>query len=150
MLIVCVLLCIICVVVACWAEYDHEIVSFLSATLAGILFIAIFIMSIFVIGAYAEGYTAKHKIEMYQEENTKIETQMNVLVKEYMNYEQETFAEFKTESTMTLVSLFPELKSDELVQQQMKVYVENNNKIKGLKESLIDMKLAKWLLYFGK
>lgn len=150
MLIICVLLCIICVVVACLAEYDHEIVSFLSATLAGVLFIAIFIMSIFVIGAYVEGYTAKYKIEMYQEENTKIETQMDVLVKEYMNYEQETFAEFKTESTMTLVSLFPELKSDELVQQQMKIYVENNKKIKDLKEDLIDLKLAKWLLYFGK
>jgi len=150
MLIVCLILCIVCVVVACWAEYDHEWVSILFGTLAGVSFIAIFVMSIFIIGTYAEGYTAKHKIEMYQEENTKIETQINVLVKEYMNYEQETFAEFKSESTMTLVSLFPELKSDELVQQQMKVYVENNNKIKALKESLIDLKLAKWLLYFGK
>ena len=150
MLIVCILSCIICGVISCWTEYDHELVSFLSAILAGVLFVVIFVMSLFIITTYAEGYTAKHKIEMYQEENTKIEEQINVLVKEYMNYEQETFTEFKSESTMTLVSLFPELKSDELVQQQMNVYVGNNNKIKELKESLIELKLAKWLLYFGK
>ena len=98
---------------------------------------------------YGSGYTAKYKIEMYQKENAKIEEQINILVKEYMNYEQATFTEFKSEGSMTLVSLFPELKSDELVQQQMKIYVDNNNKIKDLKEDLIDFKLAKWLLYFG-
>lgn len=98
---------------------------------------------------YTEGLTAEEKIVMYQEENTKIEADINLLVKEYMDYEQTTFTEVKGESATMLVSLFPELKSDTLVQEQIKIYTANNNKIKELKEDVIDMKIGKWLLYFG-
>lgn len=96
------------------------------------------------------GITAAPKIEMYEEENTKIEKQIDTLVKQYMEYEGKTLAEFKSESSITLVSLYPELKSDDLVSKQIEVYIENNNKIKELKEDKINMKIGKWLLYFGK
>lgn len=90
------------------------------------------------------------KISMYQEENTKIEEQIDALVQNYMKYESDTFSEFKSEDSMTLVSLYPELKSDELVQNQISVYTENNKKIKELKEKKIDVAKSKWWLYFGK
>ena len=89
------------------------------------------------------------KIEMYQEENAIIEQQINDLVTNYMEYEQNTFKDFKSESSITLVSLCPELKSDELVQAQIDTYIENNNKIKELKEAAIDLSVLKWWLYFG-
>ena len=94
--------------------------------------------------------TIDSKIEMYQEENTNIEQDIDKIVKEYLEYEHETFADLKTEeSSITLVTLFPELKSDTLVQQQLEIYVENNAKIKSLKEEKIDIAKIKWILYFG-
>ena len=90
------------------------------------------------------------KIAMYQEENNTIETQMDELVAQYMNYESDTLAEFKSESSITLVSLYPELKSDTLVQQQLEVYVANNNQIKALKLQKVSGSVSKWWLYFGK
>lgn len=95
--------------------------------------------------------TIDSKIEMYQEENTNIEQDIDKIVKEYLEHEHDTFANLKTEeSSITLVTLFPELKSDTLVQQQLEIYVENNAKIKKLKEEKIDIAKIKWILYFGK
>lgn len=95
--------------------------------------------------------TIDSKIEMYQEENTNIEQDIDKIVKEYLEHEHDTFADLKTEeSSITLVTLFPELKSDTLVQQQLEIYVDNNAKIKSLKEEKIDIAKIKWILYFGK
>lgn len=60
-----------------------------------------------------------------------------------------TYAMTAPESSITLVSLYPELKSDELVKKQIAVYQENNKKIINLKEKQIDANVAKWWLYFG-
>lgn len=91
------------------------------------------------------------KIAMYQAENAEIEQDIDRIVKEYLEYEHDTFTDLKTEeSSITLVTLFPELKSDTLVQQQLEIYVENNKKIKSLREEKIDLAKIKWLLYFGK
>lgn len=86
---------------------------------------------------------------MYQEENTKIEKQIDTLVSNYMNYESNTYEKFKSESSITLVSMYPELKSDKLVEEQIFVYEENNKKIRELKEDKINLKVKKWWLYFG-
>lgn len=95
------------------------------------------------------GFTAKDKIKMYEEENKNIENQISIVVKDYMNYEKETLKEFKNENAITYVNLYPELKANTLVQKQVEIYLESNKKIKELKESQIDMKIGKWLLYFG-
>lgn len=88
---------------------------------------------------------------MYQEENAIIEQDINRIVEEYLKHEQDTFTDLKTEeSSITLVTLFPKLKSDKLVQQQLEIYVANNVKIKRLREERIDIAKLKWLLYFGK
>ena len=89
------------------------------------------------------------KITMYQEENTKIEQQVANVVTQYQEYETKTFIAVAPEDLMTLVSLYPELKSDKLVQKQIDVYVDNSKKIKSLKERQIDGKVVKWWLYFG-
>ena len=86
---------------------------------------------------------------MYKEENEQIQNSIDLIVAKYMNYESDTFKELKSESPVTYVSLYPQLQTDELVKQQIDLYIENNNKIKELKEYEIDMKLGKWLLYFG-
>lgn len=105
-----------------------------------------------VLSAYSVvgGRVIDEKIQMYTDENTYIEEQLNVLVNQYMKYESDTYKEFKNQDSVTLVSLYPDLKSDELVKKQCDTYVENNNKIKALKENKINLSTNKWMLYFGK
>ena len=90
------------------------------------------------------------KIAIYEEENTKIEQQIADTVKQYQEYETGIFTEVDPESSITLVALYPELKSDTLVQSQIEVYVENNKTIKELKSSAINAPVYRWWLYFGK
>lgn len=96
------------------------------------------------------GHTLESKINMYAEENQKIEENINVLVEQYMNYEANTYGDLNNESSITLVSLYPELKADTLVEKQIEIYTGNNTKIKNLKEKKINIGVYKWLLYFGR
>ena len=90
------------------------------------------------------------KIALYEEENTKIEQQIADTVKQYQEYETGIFTEVSPEDSITLVALYPELKSDTLVQSQINVYVENNKTIKELKSSAVNAPVYRWWLYFGK
>lgn len=90
------------------------------------------------------------KIAMYEEENTKIEQQIADVVTQYQEYEEGIFTEVAPESAMALVALYPELKSDTLVQSQIEVYVDNNKQIKELKSMSINASIFRWWLYFGK
>ena len=96
------------------------------------------------------------KIEMYEEENNNIQNSVSQIVESYKNYEQNTYSEslksIDTNNTdiIVLTQLYPELKSNDMVNKQIDIYQENNNKIKGLKEEKINNEIAKWWLYFGK
>ena len=116
----------------------------------GILFI-ISLSALIIVGCYvSEGRTFDEKIAMYTEENANIEADINALVEQYMDYEADTYGELKGESGITLVSLYPELKADTLVNKQIEVYIANNEKIKELKAKKINLTVYKWWLYFGK
>lgn len=130
-------------------SYDNDGWIFL-AGVGVILLIANIILTFIFVNQVKELDIIDKKIEMYQEENTKIETDIDMLVKQYMEHEKKTLSEFKSESSITLVNLYPDLKSNELVQQQLNIYVENNNKIKELKNDKLEYQLSKWWLYFGK
>lgn len=120
-----------------------------TACFFGVCFCVLFIIAILLGIIVSGGRTIDEKISMYQEENTKIEKQIDTLVSNYMNYESDTYEKFKSESSITLVSMYPELKSDKLVEKQISVYEENNKKIRELKEDKINLKVKKWWLYFG-
>lgn len=89
-------------------------------------------------------------IKMYQEENQKIEDEVDILVKNYMAYEEKTFTELKDSDSMTLVNLYPDLKSDQLIQEQIKTYNKNNSKIKKLKSQYLNTNSTRWWLCFGE
>ena len=93
------------------------------------------------------GYIIENKIEMYEEENDEIEEEISTLVNTYMAFEKATFENLKVDGDIVaLVSLYPELKSDELVQAQITLYMSNQKKIINLKEELIDLDKKKiWL-----
>ena len=115
----------------------------------------IFVMIICLIGICINfGIIAKssiidEKILLYEESNTQIESDLDILVKNYMEYESGTLTQFKSESATTLINMFPELKADTLVQQQLNTYTENNKTIRELKEKKLEASVARWWIYFG-
>mgnify|MGYP004507004625 FL=1 len=143
MIILLAIISIIALVVALMLSEDDLASFFL------LCFGVLFIIAIFLGVLVSNGRAIDEKITMYQEENNKIEKQLDTLVSNYMNYESNTYEKFKSESSVTLVSMYPELKSDKLVEEQISVYEENNKKIRELKEDKINLKVKKWWLYFG-
>lgn len=111
-----------------------------------ISFAALIVLCILV----SKGKIIEQCIEMYQEQNQKIEKSISDLVEKYIDYESTTFSELSPDSAITLVSLYPELKSNTLVEQQCNLYMENNQKITELREEQINLSVYKWWLYFGK
>lgn len=101
-------------------------------------------------GSIINHRTIEAKIAMYTEENASIEEQMNSLVERYMHYESDTYGSLKGESSITLISLYPELKANALVEKQIEVYIANNEKIKELKNDLLSISNYKWWVYFGE
>ena len=89
------------------------------------------------------------RIAMYEEENARIERQVADVVEQYQQYETDIFREVAPESAVTMVSLYPELKSDSLVQAQIEVYTENNKTIRDLRDKQIKGNVYRWWLYFG-
>ena len=106
--------------------------------------ISCFFMAEAVDGRYVDG-----KVAMYQEENEKIEQDVSEIARQYMEHENQTFDMSRISSSTTLVQMYPELQSSEIVQKQIDIYYENNKKIKSLKNTEYSAKKAKFILYFG-
>lgn len=96
------------------------------------------------------------KITMYEQENNDIQNQISEIIENYKKYEQNTYSEsLKNIDThnpdiIVLTQLYPDLKSNEMINKQIDIYQENNNKIKELKEEKLNNEVAKWWLYLGK
>lgn len=129
---------------------DLDSLAFTGMVLFGIAFIIAAVGSIDLAWTVTSGNHIPEMISMYEEENNQIESQIGELVNKYMEYEGSTFKDLKNEDSVALVSLYPELKSDALVEKQIEVYIENNKKIKNLKKKQIELSTYKWWLYFGK
>ena len=135
-------ICVIIFIVSCILgniSVDSEafiIVAVIFAILALVTLGFIFCFKVDVKGADV----IKEKIEMYEEENSEIESEISALVTRYMAFEKDTLESLKVESSLvTLVNLYPELKSDELVQAQIQLYISNQREIIKLKEDLINL-----------
>ena len=133
-----------------FTELDLEFIGVGTGLLSVITFIISIIVIIALCCSVTNLRTVDARIEMYQEENTRIEQQIAETVQQYQQHETDIFTEVAPESSMTLVALYPELKSDALVQQQIEIYIANNEKIKELREEKIQGSVNRWWLYFGK
>lgn len=147
MAILCFVLAIICIVVYVQLDKKYDVEWINAFT---IIFIALAVLFCFlgIPGTVDSRYTDQ-KIQMYQEENEKIEEDVSVIITQYMEHENETFDMSKIESSTVLIQMYPELKSNELVSKQIDIYNENNKKIKKLKLEKIKNQKAKFYLYFG-
>ena len=119
------------------------------ALILGCGLITIIIAGVYMMNNVQEGKVINKKIALYEKENKELEEKIEVTVKSYMDFEKETYKELKVDSYMNLVNLYPELKSDKLVQKQISTYQVNKNKIVELELEKINVKKSKWWLYFG-
>lgn len=116
----------------------------------GIIIVAIALLGIFInIGCLVRGRTLDDKIAMYEQENTAIEQSVDVFVKDYYKHESDTYSSLKPENAVLFASAYPELQSNNLAMKQLEIYVENNDKIKELKEDQINLSKNRFWLYFG-
>lgn len=114
------------------------------------MFIIEVIALLFVLGGLVNIRIIDKKIKLYEMQNKEIENKIEITVKNYMEYEGNTYKELKTDSYIQLVNLYPDLKADQLVQQQMNLYTSNNAKIIKLKEEKMNETIYKWWIYFGR
>ena len=72
-----------------------------------------------------------------------------MIVSSYQEHEKEFYETFKSVSTTTLVNLYPEIKSNDLVAKQIEIYLANEKEIKDLTLKNIDGGVLRWWAYFG-
>lgn len=147
MAILCSVLAIICIVVYVQLDKKYD-VEWINAFTIIFIALAVLFCLLGIPGAVDSRYTDQ-KIQMYQEENEKIEKDISYIVSEYMEHENQTFDMSRVESSTVLIQMYPELKSNELVSKQIDIYNKNNKKIKELKLEKIKNQKAKFYLYFG-
>lgn len=118
-------------------------------TIGIILFVVISGALIGVGTSYGKCQIIDEQIAIYQEENTKIENTINEIIINYQEYETNIFDNTTKDLNPTVIfSMYPELKSDQLVIKQIEVYNENNREIKKLKKDKTIEKIYKWWLFF--
>ena len=137
-----------------WNE-GVEVFGIFGSVLGCICEFAVVITIIFNVNDVLELKMSDSKIKMYEEENNKIQNQISNIVENYKVYEKDTYSEslknidIGNTDIVVLTQLYPDLKSNEMVNTQIQIYQDNNNKIKELKEQKLDKQVAKWWLYFG-
>lgn len=131
------------------SRYGNDCATYVSA--ASILgLIIIFMLFVCLLGVVSSGSMIDSKIELYQTQNTEIESKIQATVASYLAHERQTYKDLKPDNAIAVVSAYPELHSNELVKKQIEVYEDNNKKIMGLKEEKLNQSVYKWWLYFGK
>nr|DAD62641.1 MAG TPA: hypothetical protein [Caudoviricetes sp.] len=131
------------------STYGNDCAGYVSA--ASILgLIIIFMLFVCLLGAVSSGSMIDSKIELYQSQNTEIESKIQATVASYLAHEKQTYKDLKPDNAITVALAYPELHSNELVKKQIEVYEDNNKKIMSLKEEKLNQSIYKWWLYFGK
>lgn len=135
------------------ADEDFVLGGFMLSFIAALITIVAIIFNAVQVSSLI---TIDKKIVMYEEENNNIQNSITTIVQNYMNYESNTYIESLKEidtsnlDIMIATQIYPDLKANELVNKQIEIYQNNNDKIKQLKEQKFDDEVAKWWLYFGK
>lgn len=131
------------------SRYGNDCATYVSA--ASVLgLIIIFMLFVCLLGVVSSGSTIDSKIELYQTQNTEIESKIQATVASYLAHERQTYKDLKPDNAIAVASAYPELHSNELVKKQIEVYEDNNKKIMGLKEEKLNQSVYKWWLYFGR
>lgn len=127
-------------------DWEEEVADFTGffAVIAGI---AVIIVTACLVDVT---YRTDEMIQIYTEENEEVEKKLENAVQNYMQYEKDIMISVSPDTdTISLISLYPDLKSDRLVESEIETYISNNDKIKELREGKTMKSIYKFLLFFG-
>lgn len=126
-----------------WDEREGKyIVGGVAVTLAFVAAFAFVICGI----TYKSTETIDARIELYTNENAEIENTIAIIASEYQEFEKETYEALLKNPEIILV--IPELNSNTIVQEQIKIYKENRVKIIALQEEKLNRDIFRWWLFF--
>lgn len=128
---------------------DENPYSYIGIVGGIIAIISVLIPIIMGLVSISESKIIDEKIEMYTEENQRIETMVTTSVEKYLEHEFNIFDSLQGQDIQTLLVVYPEINSNELVKTQVEIFVENNNKIKELKTQKLDIEVWRFWVYFG-
>lgn len=133
--------------------YD-EVYGYATILICALMLVSFIIASFVLTTELVKGNCIPEKVEMYEEENAKIESDIAIAIEAYMEHEGQTMdnasKRIEPGSSLTIIAAYPELRSSELVAESIRIHNDNNQKIKSLKDDLISLKAIRWWLYFGK
>ena len=127
-------------------EYDGAIPVALGV-IAIVGMLSSLIAILWAVLCFGDGITAADKIKSYEERKVRIEKEMGTMVNAYMDYEKDNVKRISDKDAVSYVTVIPELKSSDLVKQEMALYADYDKRIMKLKEQQADTKLAKFILY---
>ena len=157
MLIILLIISISLIIVGCVVYFRcnscYEYLAGGLITTGAILGIAMFIFALVAITYSIKVPQMEERITIYKEENTRIEEQIKIIIEAYQDYEQGVFEDIdlnkiSSEKLILLTSIYPELKSDAMVQELIQVHINNTNEIKELRTTKLDYEVWRWWLCF--
>jgi hypothetical protein len=129
-----------------WQDYNND-ASFVAGCIAvGGMILSVAVIAWSVAGIW-DGMVAADKIKSYEQGKVRIEKEMGTMVNAYMDYEKDNVKRVSDKDAVSYVTVIPELKSSDLVKQEMALYADYDKRIMKLKEQQADAKFAKFLLY---
>ena len=96
--------------------------------------------------------TAASKLEVLNEQNEIVLAQIEPLVQQAMNYESNTYKEFKLtpENIVAFGNMYPQLQANSFIQSQINIIVENQKEIKDLKLRIASLNAYRLWLFTKK
>lgn len=128
---------------------------------AGIIFRSLgavmsFILVLMIVGFGAKynsiKSTANAQMEVLNSQNEIVLAQIEPLVQQAMNYESNTYKEFKLtpENIVAFGNMYPQLQANSFIQSQINIIVENQKEIKDLKLKIASLNAYRLWLFTKK
>jgi hypothetical protein len=116
-----------------WGEFqERDGILIFSFVVSFISFIAILIAG----GAYNyDSSTINSRLSVLEEQNTTVLTQIEPLVQQALEYESNTYKDFKLDAAkiIAFTQLYPDLKANDFLKKQIDIILANQEEIKQLK-----------------
>ena len=126
---------------------DSEVVSGI-----GVFEVVLLVVVLIILGSYnSTKATADTQIVVLEQRNDEVVSQIEPLVRQYLEYESSTYKELKPNAdTLIALANYPELKGNEFVQTQIQIILENQKKITDLKLKKASLAAYKLWLFMGE
>lgn len=129
-------------------RFDEEV-----SEVIGIVMSVFLIMTIIIVFACYNDTkaTADRQIAVLEQRNEEVVAQIEPLIKQYLEYEANTFKNLKPKADKIIaLAQYPNLKGNEFIQTQIKVILENQEKITRLKLDKAGLNAYKLWIFIGE